>query len=327
MGILAGSTIICATIIVAGGLNYWVGLPPLLKTPLALFAILALPVLWFWPGRSRTVRRLAALGLLLVFFTAYYLKSPVERDWVPLHERKVYADVRADTVTFYNFRDAIHRVEGPVDVRWTSETFDISELESAEFIVQPFGDTPFTVHIFISFRFSDGRHVAASVEARRTDWNTFDPIAGFFRHFQSYLVIGTERDLVWKRLAQEEPYTMYFHEMTEDTDVIERLFRGLIDYANELAEKPQFYSTLEESCFTGLVKLSPRISERIHWWDVRRWIPGYAVDVLQDAGVIDNSVSSDVLRERDELRSGIEPPWQFETDADWSAYLRSEAPG
>lgn len=320
--ILMGLAIVAASVVVAGGIYYWLGLPDLLKKPLGLAAFPLLLTLWFWPGGSQRRRRFGVLAVLLVFFVAYYSKEPVDRDWVPLHERKVYADVRGNEVTFHNFRDATHYVNDPVDVRWTSETFSLDELEGAQFIVQPFGDTPFTVHIFMSFRFSDGRRVAVSVEARRVDWNNFDPVAGFFRHFQSYLVVGTERDLVWKRLARDEPYTMYFYDVTENDVVIRRLFEGLIDYANSLAARPQYYSTLEESCFTGLVKLSPEISSEIGWWDIRRWIPGYAVHVLQGAGAVDDTLPAEALRERSRLRSGIRPPWEFESDAAWSAHIR-----
>lgn len=320
---LAAAAIVVAAIIMAGGLVYWLGLPAWPRQIAGGVCLIGIPALWFWPGRFKCVRRIFVVGVLTVFFAHYYTKDPIDRDWVALHENNVSAEILGDTVTLHHFRDAIHRIDEPAEVRWTTQTFQLSELEGADFIVQPFGDSPIMVHIFMSFRFSDGRHVAASVEARRTDWNTFDPVAGFFRHFEAYLVLGTERDLVWQRLARDEPYTMYFHELTASRAVTRRLFVGLLDYANDLEAAPHFYDTLEESCFTGLVKHSPDLSARIHGWDLRRWIPGYATNLLQDIGAVDDSVSPKTLRQRDRLRDGIRSPSEFASDPEWSAYLRS----
>ena len=143
---------------------------------------------------------------MAILTVAYLSNTPVEQNWVPLNERHVSAVIDGDIARLDNFRDAIHRVNESSTPRWTQRTLDLSQLQSAELILQPFGDFRALEHLMMSFGFSDGRHVVVSMEARRTSWASFDTLAEFFRHDQIYPMIGSGRDLVWKRLARDPPF-------------------------------------------------------------------------------------------------------------------------
>jgi hypothetical protein len=97
-----------------------------------------------------------------------------------------------------------------------------------------------------------------------------------------------------------------------------------LEFANQVKERPQFYSTIRESCMTTLIKLAPQTFAAVPWYDIRQWIPGYSLTLFQDLGLVDDSVPADELATLRKLRSGIRDPADFPDDPAWSAYLRRQ---
>ncbi|MEM9107983.1 MAG: DUF4105 domain-containing protein [Pseudomonadota bacterium] len=318
----AGLFVLLLAAFAAGASYYWLGWPNVLRNGLALLWLPVIALLWFVPGHSRTLRRTVGLACLAVFFAAYFSKSPYPQTFVPLHEKVPEVTFDGNRVTITDFRDAVHPVGASAQPRWVTKSFDLDTLTGAQFILQPFGASLATVHVMTSFAFEDGEHLAVSFEARRTSWDKFDPIAGFFRHDQLYAVLGTERDVLWKRLAHVPPNDLYILEITQPPEEIRDYLYQLLVFSGGLHEQAQFYSTISESCFTTLLNISPRIDEIVPWYDLRRWVPGASVGLFQDLGLVDASVSETELVARQKLRSGVKPPWDFETSKEWSAHLR-----
>lgn len=303
-------------------IHYWLGWPDWVRTYGSVGFVGTALLLWFVPWTGRRFAR-AGVGLALVGLAlAYSLKSPVEQAWVPLHERRVAAQFEGSLVRVSNFRDAVHTTGEPAVPRWGERVLDLDRLESADLILQPFGRSKATEHVMLSFRFDDGQHVAVSMEARRTSWESFDVLAGFFRHDQIYPVIGTERDLLWKRLARDPPFEMYFYRLDAEPEALREYLRRILAFADSLNANPQFYSTITDSCMTTLIKLAPEVFDRVPWTDYRRWVPGYSLGLLQEIGLVSQAVAAEELAERSRLRSGIRNPEEFPDDAAWSAYLR-----
>jgi len=302
---------------------YWLGWPGWLRNGAALFILPLVALFWFLPGRRRVLRQSVSVLLLVLFFIAYWQKTPQPQQFVDLHANVPKVDINGSEVVISNFRDAVHPVGAPAQPVWLTTQFNLDDLVGATFILQPFGKSLATVHVMTSFAFKDGRHLAVSVEARRTSWDSFDALAGFFRHDQLYIVLGTERDVLWKRLAHVPPNDLYLFELKgSQADVRSYLVR-LLSLAGSLAERPQFYSTISESCFTTLVNLSPRITETVPWYDMRRWVPGASVGLFQELGLVDDTVSEVALIARSKLGS-VRPPWDFGDSVAWSAHLRTK---
>ncbi|WP_421982177.1 DUF4105 domain-containing protein [Roseibium sp.] len=320
----AGVSIVLTAAFAAAASYYWLGWPDMVRNGLALLWVPGIVGLCFLPGRFQTFRRFVAIGCLAVFFWAYFSKSPVPQTFVPLHEKVANVDFDGDMVTVTNFRDAIHPIGAPAQPRWTTKKFDPTTVTGAQFILQPFGNSLATVHVMSSFDFANGDHLAVSFEARRTSWDRFDMLAGFFRHDELYAVLGTERDLFWKRLAHVPPNDLHILEITQPPREIAAYLRRLLEFSASLHATPQFYSTITESCFTTLLNLSPTIQKAVPWYDLRRWVPGASVGLFQELGIVDGSLPAGDLLQRQKLGSGVKPPWMFETSNEWSEHLRSQ---
>ncbi len=321
---LAGLVLILLLIFVGLASYYWVGWPYGLRLSIGIVLCPLLAGLWFVFGRRRSVRRLIVTAFICVFFAVYILKSPAPQAFVPLHAKLADVTWIGSVFEIENYRDAVYQIGAPADPVWTTHRFDLDDLTGAQFILQPFGNSLATVHVMTSFTFRNGDHLAVSFEARRTSWDNFDPLAGFFRHDQLYAVLGTERDLLWKRLSHVPPNDLYIFELTAPPVEIRAYLRRLLNFVASIHDRPQFYSTISESCFTTLLKLSPGIEKTVPWYDLRRWVPGASVGLFQELGLIDDTVSADTLIRRSKLRSGIRPPWEFNDAASWSQYIRSD---
>src|SRR4030095_10303739 len=104
---------------------------------------------------------------------------------------------------------------------------------------------PAIAHIFLSFGFGDV-HLPISIEVRKTRSKEYSTVAGFFRQYELYYVVGDDRDVIRVR-------TNYRKSPTEDVYMfrvvgapIEQGRRIFLDYMreiNSLKERPQFYNT------------------------------------------------------------------------------------
>jgi hypothetical protein len=337
------STIVLLALYFGLAIFYWLGWPIWLRQVGAVLFPVAIGLLWFFPiqrvwpiqkvwpkfgplrrpaSRLLAQRGVAAL-LLGALATAYMTKTPVEQDWVPLMGRHATATIDGNIVTIANFRDAVHRTGQPSIPVWTTARFDLSQLDGADLVIQPFGTSKATAHILLSFRFADGRHVVVSMESRQAQGKSFDAIAGFFRHDQLYPELATERDLFWERLSRTPPDNLQIYPIRQSPETLRAYFRRILIFANDISTRPKFYSTLDESCMTAFINLEPESFASVPVYDVRRWIPGYSLSLFQQLGLVDNNLPAAQLERLRTLRPGLRPPSEFPSDAAWSAYLRS----
>ncbi|MEP9351523.1 DUF4105 domain-containing protein [Xanthobacter sp. KR7-225] len=326
LGITLAIAVVLASLYFALAIHYWIPWPAPVRTFGALAFPAAMLALWFAPGRRRRTRRVLVAVAFLALGTAYAAKLPAEQDWVALQSEQAFATFDDDTVTIANLRDALHRPGAPSEPRWITARFDLSTLEGVDLIIQPFGGVKALAHVMLSFRFADGRHVVVSMEARQAKGAAFDPVAGFFRRDQLYPELGTERDLIWERLARTPPDEVQIYPVKASAEAVRIYFRRILDFVNASHRQPRFYSTLRESCMTTLMNLAPESFAQVPWRDLRRWIPGYSLSLFQQLGLVDGDLGADDLAREARLRPSIRPPAEFPADAAWSAHIRARRP-
>lgn len=325
-GVALDVAVVLLSLYFALAIHYWLPWPAAVRTFGAPAFAAATLALWFRPGRRRTARRLLAACALLAIGTAYAAKLPPEQDWVALQAEQAHATIAGDTITIFNLRDAVHRPGAPAEPRWITRSFDLATLDGVDLIIQPFGGVKALAHVMLSFRFADGRHVVVSMEARQAKGAAFDPVAGFFRRDQLYPELGTERDLIFERLARTPPDEVQIYPMKASPEAVRVYFRRVIDFVNASHRQPRFYSTLRESCMTTLMNLAPESFAHVPWRDLRRWIPGYSLTLFQQLGLVDGDLGAEELARQARLPDGLRPPSEFDSDAAWSRYIRDRRP-
>ncbi|MFG1293897.1 Lnb N-terminal periplasmic domain-containing protein [Xanthobacter versatilis] len=326
LGVVAGVVVVAASVYFGLAIHYWIAWPADVRQVGSFAFPLAVIALWFAPGLGRGIRRVLALVAIATLGVAFFSTEPIEQDWVALQQHNPTATIDGDKVTIRNFRDALHWPGAASVPRWTTATFDLSTLTGADLIIQPFGDMKALAHVMLSFGFADGRHVVVSIEARQAKGASFDAVAGFFRRDPIYPELGSERDLIWSRLARTPPDEVQIFPIHRDAAAIRLYFERILAFINRVDARPIFYSTLRESCMTTLMNLAPESFAQVPWHDMRRWIPGYALSLFQQLGLVDDGMSPEEMARTHGVRDGIRSPEAFPTEAAWSGYLRAKLP-
>ncbi len=230
--------------------------PEVLRTGLAgafglasLVAWLALVLnRWRWPAVGAW---LAAFAALLVWWQG--LEPSNDRDWLPNVARTPWASVDGDIVTLHNIRNFSYRTETDFKPAWHDKTYDLSKLEGID-IVASYWMGPDIAHVFVSFAFAGGEHLAMSIETRTEKGEGYSTVKGFFRQYELYYVVAAERDVIGLRtnFRRDPPEDVYIYRVKSTPEGRQRFFLEYINQINSLKDKPQFYNSLTTNCTTNI---------------------------------------------------------------------------
>lgn len=214
-----------------------------------------------------------------------FRKPGKDRDWTDVHKH-------APRITFDGDRVSIEHVRnfrwGASPTRaWDTRSYDLSEVESAWFIVSPFGATGAMAHTYVSFGFKDGRYLALSVEARREKGEDYSPWRGVWGQYELTYVIADELDAVALRTHDYKDPT-YLYRVKATPEKAREFLRGLLERAEKLRAEPEFYNTFTQSCTSELVdqlnRVAPRKASNL---DPRALLPGFSDKLAWDLGLLE----------------------------------------
>ncbi len=218
-----------------------------------------------------------------------------DRDWSPDTERTASAVVIEDLVQIKNVRNAQYRSTTDFDVQWEDRTYDLKKLESVWFIVEPFSDWRGPAHTFLSFGFGNGEYVAISIEIRKEKGESFSPLGGLLRRYELIYIIGDERDLIGLR-ANYRHDEVYLYKVKATPEKMRELFASMLERANKVAQHPEFYNTLTNTCTTNIVEHINVIAPGRILFSYKTLLPAYSDQLAYDLGLIDTLLPSDQYR-------------------------------
>lgn len=287
-------------------LLYFEPLAPVLRTTFAaVFAVAALTALialamprWRWPAA------LAYLGLFILVLACWEgITASNERNWRPEVAVLPYATFLGAQVTVHNIRNFDYRTDTDFTPAYYDATFDLAQLSSAD-LIAVYWMGPQIAHGIMSFGFSDGRHLAFSIEARNELGEGYSTLRGFFRQYELFYVVADERDVIRLR-------TNFRHDPTEDAYLFrlvgtpEALRHGFMNYMhkiNSLKVHPEFYNTLTTNCFTGIWQAASGNPGQVPFsWKIL--LSGHAPEYLYEEGKLDRSVPFEELRARGHINA------------------------
>src|SRR6202051_4851849 len=120
-------------------------------------------------------------------------------------------------------------------------------------------------HTFVSFDFGPEGYVCISIETRMTKGQLYSALAGLYRQFALYYVIGDERDIVRLRTNYRLEDVYLYHLIPATPERARALFLDYVQSANELRDRPQWYNELLSNCTTNV---------RLHIKDIGSAPPG-----------------------------------------------------
>lgn len=221
----------------------------------AMFAAASLAALIALGFRQWRWRAFAAYLVLFTALLAWYftIKPSNERDWQTDVAVLPYATIEDNWVTLHNIRNFDYRSETDYTPAWYDKRFDLNKLESVD-LIAVYWMGPDIAHLFQSFAFSDGSHLAISIEARKQKGEAYSTSKGFFRQYGLYYVVADERDVIRLRTnyRHDPPEEVYVYPMNLAVENVRRLFLEYMIKMNELNSSPVFYNTLTTNCSTNI---------------------------------------------------------------------------
>jgi Domain of unknown function (DUF4105) len=307
-------------------LLYWDHAAPLLRNGLAaayggaallLVGAFALP-------RPRWQAFAAFMALFALLVASWSAIGPSnDRDWVPENAVLAYASSDGNYVTLHNIRNFDYRSETDFTPAYYDRTFDLGQLDEVDLLAS-YWMGPTIAHVFLSFGFADGKHVAISVETRRERGEGYSSLKGFFRQYELYYVVGDERDLVRLRTnyRRDPPERVYLYRLRGSAANARQLFREYALRLNALKNQPEWYNTLTTNC-TSAIWLNSRINPEHVPYSWKILLSGHVPEYLYEQGKLDTSVPFEELQRR----ALINPLAQAADDAaDFSQRIRATLP-
>jgi hypothetical protein len=299
---------------------YYSNLPwPELRLALAIaFAAFAVWAIWLSRHRWSTPAIVAVyLGVVGWWIT---IAPSGDRNWRPEVAVKPRAFIDGDRVRITGVRNFDYRSRNDFTVRHEEREVQLSHLVALDFYVSYFMEGP-VGHTYVSFIFDNAPPLSISIETRPQVGEGFAPIASMFKQFELIYVVGSERDVVGVRTNHRGEPT-YLYRLSTPVEKARQLFLIYLERINELADRPEFYHLLTNSCTINIIRYA-NAAGRQGRLDIRHVLNGLIDSYLYRSGRIDTTLPFDELRRRSLINAAAQAA---EGAPDFSERIRALLP-
>jgi hypothetical protein len=268
----------------------WAGMRLGLAGAFASFAIWAL-----WLSRQRRMSVVWIVLFLAVVVWWSSISPSHDREWRPEVAVMPRAMIDGDRVRLTGVRNFDYRTRNDFTVHYEEREVWLSHLSALDFYVSYFSEGP-VAHTFLSFIFDDAPPLSISIETRPEVGEGFAPVASLFKQFELIYVVGDERDLVGVRTNHRRE-AVYLYRLNTSADDARRLLLVYLTRINELADRPEFYHLLTNSCTINIIRYA-NAAGRVGRFDVRHLLNGLVDSYLYHSGRVDTTLPFEELRRR-----------------------------
>ncbi len=299
---------------------YFSDLPwPALRLGLAgAFAAFSIWALWL--SKRRHMQAVFAVAFLGVVGWWISISPSHDRPWRPEVAVMPRAYIDGDHVRITGVRNFDYTSRNDFTVRYEEREVQLSHVTGIDFYVSYWSEG-LVGHTFLSFMFDNAPPLSISIETRPEVGEGFDPIASLFKQFELIYVVGEERDLVGVRTNHRRE-TTYLYRLNTSPDDARRLLQIYLKRINELADRPEFYHLLSNSCTINIIRYANAIGRRGRF-DIRHYFNGLIDSYLYHSGRIDTTLPFDELRRRSLINAAAEAA---DGAPDFSQRIRQSVP-
>ncbi len=268
----------------------WMPLRILLPVAFAVFGIWAL-----WRAKNRHALLLFAAVYVALLGWWSTIKPSHDRPW----RREVAVMPRAvidgDHVHITGFRTFDFRTRDDFTERYEERDYDLSNLTGLDFYISYWRVGP-VGHTFLSFLFDNAPPLCISIETRPEVGEGFAPIASMFKQLELIYVVGDERDLVHLRTNHRDE-EVFLYRLRVSAENAHRLLMVYLDRINQLADHPEWYHLLKNSCTINIIRYANAAGRRGGFY-LPHLLNGLIDTYLYSGGWLDTRLSFEELRRR-----------------------------
>jgi hypothetical protein len=263
---------------------------------LGLAAAFAAFAVWaVWVSRQRRMSVIVIVLFLGVVAWWTTIRPSHDRNWRPEVAVMPRAFIDGDRVRITGVRNFDYRTRNDFTVHYEEREVLLSHLTALDFYVSYFSEGPIG-HTFLSFIFDNAPPLSISIETRPEVGEGFAPVASLFKQFELIYVVGDERDIVGVRTNHRRE-AVYLYRLNTSADDARRLLMIYLTRINELADRPEFYHLLTNSCTINIIRYA-NAAGRVGRFDIRHLLNGLIDSYLYHSGRIDTTLPFDELRRR-----------------------------
>ena len=156
-----------------------------------------------WSAKWRSTTAVVVSAIVAIYFFAFVVPNPNQK-WSPEQAYQPHVEILGDKVHVSHVRNFTWHTATDFTAGYYDRVYDVSKLDSTYYVVASMPLWEAVAHVFVCFGFSDGQHVAISVEGRRMEGQRDRLIPSMFRQYQMIYVVGDERDVVGLRARHLE---------------------------------------------------------------------------------------------------------------------------
>jgi hypothetical protein len=264
------------------------------------------------------------IGIIILAYLVlmFAIKPSLNRNWTVDQAVLPTATWNGSEVTIKNVRNFVYQTVDTYTPTYDNRTFDLTKLSSMWFAVEPFSGYKGAAHTLVSFGFDDGRYLAISVEIRKEKGEQFSALKGLLRQYELMYVIADENDVIKLRTNYRKD-NVYLYPIKTTKENIRTIFTDMVNRANTLAQKPEFYNTLTNTCTTNIVSHVNKINPGKVPWKTSILFPADSDHYAYELGLIDTKLSFEEAREYFHIN---EQAVRFADDPNFSKKIREEMP-
>ena len=204
------------------------------------------------------------IGFFLVFSLWYSVPPSNDRDWL-------------DDYEYHSSRD-------DYSAQYITSEYNLNDLEGVDFILSHWSDQVMVAHTMLAFRFKGSRNLVLSVETRREKGEPWDIPRGFFNQYELMFVLGTEEDLIGRRVNVSNQ-DVFLYPTNLNKQESRELLENAILKINAIYKEPRYYNTLKQNCTSSLFEVS-RQPELFEWFNPQLILNGVSDRYARKVGII-----------------------------------------
>jgi hypothetical protein len=269
--------------------------PDWLKITLAILFGGLLPVAFIY---TRTFFKglLFCLFFFGIFLAWWQTLQPTNnKNWAVDVAQISHGDIQNDKLTMYNVRNFAYTTETEFEQRWETREYNLDKLQGMDIFLS-YWASEHIAHTIMSWAFSDGQHLAISIETRKDKTQKYSAVKGFFKQFELSYIAADEKDIIELRTNYRKE-RVYVYRLLGTKERARALLEQYIKEMNSLLDKPLFYNALTHNCTTTIHlnanAINPGGSLPLDW---RLIASGHVDEMLYDHGVVRQDVSFAALR-------------------------------
>ena len=247
---------------------------------------------WWWAGAAAVVPFVVVLAWWLS------IAPSNTRDWQPDVARLPSAVIEGNRVTIRNVRNFAYPSPTAVVERWETRSYDLDKIVGFDMFLSTWG-APGIAHTISSWEFSDGQHLAISIETRKEKGEEYSALLGFFRQFELYYVVADERDVIGVRAGPRKE-DLHLYRLRGSPAFARALLLDYLGEVNQLDRAPRWYNALTHNCTTQIRHHVDQIAPG-NPFDWRILANGYLDRLGYERGQINTSMPFEEVKRRSDI--------------------------